>query len=91
MGHADKSWTVPDEADQKQVWRKAAFVSAVAIARGRVVATWVQKKQQRGRLFIEVQRLSRWQTSKHAAHVRREARAVAVHLELDDADVTIMK
>ena len=88
MGHADKTWTVPDEADRKQIWRKAAFVAAVAIARGRVVATWTHK-QQRGRLAVEVQPLSRWQASKHAAQVRREARAVAAHLELDDAEVTI--
>ncbi len=91
MGHADKTWTVPDETDRKQVWRKAAFVAAVVIARGRVVATWTQKKQQRGRLLVEVQPLSRWRTSKHAAPVRREAKAVAAHLELDDADVTIAK
>ncbi len=91
MGHADKTWTVPDEAERKQVWRKAAFVAAVAIARGRVVATWTQKKTRRGRLVVEVQPLSRWQTSKHAAQVRREAKAVAAHLDLDDADVTIAK
>jgi len=90
MGHADKTWTVPDEADRKQIWRKAAFVAAVAIARGRVVATWTHK-QQRGRLAVEVQPLSRWQASKHAAQVRREARAVAAHLELDDSCVTIAK
>ncbi len=90
MGHADKTWTVPAEADRKQVWRKAAFVAAVVIARGRVVATWTHK-QQRGRLVVEVQPLSRWQASKHAAQVRREAKAVAAHLELDDTDVIIAK
>ncbi len=88
MGHADKTWTVPAEADRKQVWRKAAFVAAVVVARGRVVATWTHK-QQRGRLVVEVQPLSRWQASKHAAQVRREAEAVAGHLQLDDAAVTI--
>jgi len=64
--------------------------AAVAIARGRVVATWTHK-QQRGRLVVEVQPLSRWQTSKHAAQVRREAQAVAAHLDLDAADITIAK
>ena len=88
MGHADKTWTVPAEADRKQVWRKAAYVAAVVVARGRVVATWTHK-QQRGHLVVEVQPLSRWQASKHAAQVRREAKAVAAHLELDDADVII--
>ncbi len=90
MGHADKTWTVPDETDRKQVWRKAAFVAAVAIARGRVVATWTHK-QQRGRLVVAVQPLSRWQMSKHAGQVRREAHAVAAHLDLDAADITIAK
>lgn len=87
MGHADKSWTVPDEADRKLVWRKAAFVAAVVIARGRVVATWTHKPQRR-RLAVEVQPLSRWQPSKHAAQVRREAKTVATHFGLDDAVVT---
>ena len=69
MGHADKSWTVPDEADRKLVWRKAAYVAAVALARGRVVATWSH--------------------SKRAAQLRREAKAVAAHLGLGSADVTV--
>ena len=90
MGHADKTWTVPDEADRKQVWRKAAFVAAVAIARGRVVATWTHK-QKCGRLVVDVQPLSRWQASRHAAQVRCEAQAVAAHLDLDAAEITIAK
>lgn len=81
---------MPDEVDRKLVWRKAAFVAAAAIARGRVVATWTHKPQ-RGRLVVEVQPLSRRQTSKHAAQVRREAKAVAAHLGLDGTDVTFAK
>ena len=68
----------------------ANAAAAVALARGRVVATWTHK-QQRGHLVVEVQPLSRWQTSKHAAQVRREAQAVAAHLDLDAADITIAK
>ncbi len=90
MGHADKTWTVPDETDRKAVWRKGAFVAAVALARGRVVATW-SHSQRRGRLVVEVRPLSRWSPTKHAAGVRREADAVAAHLELGGADVTVAK
>ena len=88
MGHADKSWTVPDEADRKLVWRKAAYVAAVALARGRVVATWSHSKRA-GRLLVEVRPLARWSPTKHAAPLRREAEAVAVHFGLGSADVTL--
>ena len=86
MGHADKTWTVPDEAERTLVWRKAAFVAAVVLARGRVVATWSQTRRSR-RLDVEVAPLSGWRKTKHAASVRREARAVAAHLGLEDAEV----
>ncbi len=88
MAHADKSWTVPDEAERTIVWRKAAFVAAVVLARGRIVATWSYSKR-RGRLAVEVEPMSRWSATKHAAGVRREAVAVAEHLGLDGADVAI--
>lgn len=55
MGHADKSWTVPDPARRTLVWRRAAFVAAVVLARGRVVATWSHRVR-RGRLVVEVTR-----------------------------------
>lgn len=90
MAHADKSWTVPDEAERTIVWRKAAFVAAVVIARGRIVATWSYSKR-RGRLAVEVEPMSRWSATKHTAGVRREARAVAAHRGLDGANVTIAK
>ena len=88
MGHADKSWTVPDEADRKRVWRKAAFVSAVVLARGRAVATWTQSAK-RSRVVVEVAPLSPWSKTKHASQVRREARAVAAHLELEHVEVNL--
>jgi hypothetical protein len=87
MGHADKSWITPDEADRKRVWRKAAYVAAVALDRGRIVANWTQKVK-RKRLVVDVEPLSRWRKTKHAAGVKREAQAVAAHLELEGADVT---
>ena len=76
-----------DPAERKLVWRKAAFVSAVVLARGRVVATWSQKKRGR-KLSVEVVPLGRWNARKHAAQVRREASALAAHLDLDGAEVT---
>ncbi len=88
MAHADKSWTTPIEAERKLIWRKSAFVAAVVLARGRIVATW-SHKERRGRLEVEVSPLSGWNKSKHAAGVRREAKALANHLELDDAEVAI--
>ncbi len=88
MGHKDKSWTVPDDAERTLVWRKGAFVAAVALARGRVVATWSQAAR-RGRLVVEVQPLSRWSKSKHAAPLNREASAIAARLGLDGVDVSI--
>lgn len=89
MGHADKSWTVPDEGERKAVWRKAAMVAAVLLARGRVVATWTQKKR-RGDLEVTVTPLGAWRKSKHAAGARREARAVAAHLGLGGAELVVL-
>ncbi len=39
MTHKDKSWVIRDD-EQKAVWRKAAYVCACVVARGRIVATW---------------------------------------------------
>ncbi|MBL7009320.1 MAG: winged helix DNA-binding domain-containing protein [Planctomycetes bacterium] len=89
MAHADKGWTVPDEADRKRIWRAGAFVAATVIARGRVVAIWSHKKTAK-RLMVEVEPLSRWRASRHLAGVRREARAVAAHLGLAEAEVRIV-
>lgn len=86
MGHADKSWTVPDETERKIVWRKAAYVAAVVLARGRVVATWTHKASRR-HVDVDIKPLSGWRQSKHAASARREAAALAAHLGLDDARV----
>ena len=60
------------------------------IARGRVVATWSHSRR-RGRLVVEVRPLSRWSPTKHAVGVRQEADAVAAHLELGGADVSVAK
>lgn len=88
MTHADKSWTAPDEADRKRVWRKSAVVAAVALDRGRVVASWTHTVKRR-RLLVEVESLSGWRKSRHWSQVRREARAVAEHLEVDGFEATL--
>lgn len=88
MAHADKSWTLPLESERKLVWRKAAFVSAVVLARGRVVATWSQNKR-RGSIEVEVQPLSGWRKTRHLGAVKREAAALAEHLGLKNASVVV--
>jgi hypothetical protein len=87
MAHADKSWTTPNEAERKAVWRKAAYVAAAVLKRGRIVATWTHAKK-RGRLVVEVTPLGGWRKS-DAAAVRRETRNVAAHFGLDEAEVAM--
>ena len=86
MAHADKSWTVPLETERTLIWRKAAYVAAIVLDRGRAVATWSQRKRSR-RIEIEISPLSGWRKSKHLAPVRREANALAVHLGVESAAI----
>lgn len=88
MAHADKSWTVPDETERPLIWRKAGYVAATVLARGRIVATWKHKPRRR-RLTVDVQPLDVWNPGEHAASVKREADSVADHLGLEGADVEI--
>ncbi len=88
MGHSDKSWTVPDEAERRLVWRKSAYVAATVVARGRIVATWSHKARG-GLLHVRVEPLGAWWASKHEAGVRREARSVAAHLGLKGAEISV--
>jgi hypothetical protein len=87
MGHADKSWILPDEREQPLVWRKAAFVAAVVLARGRIVATWSHEAKGK-KLAVTVEPLSGWRAAKHQPGVRREAAVVARHLGCAGAEVT---
>ncbi len=87
MGHKDKSWTVPDAGERPAVWRRAAYVAASVLHRGRIVATWSQTAR-RGVLQVEITPLSGWRKAM-AAGVRREARAVAAHLGLAGAEVRV--
>jgi len=88
MAHKDKRWLTPDPQDEKRVWRKAAVVAATVIARGRVVACWAHEVK-RGDLEVAVEPLSPWRASKHLAGVKREAKAVAAHLGLKAANVSV--
>jgi len=88
MAHKDKRWLTPDPRDEKRVWRKGAFVTATVIARGRVVACWSHEVK-RGGLEVAVEPLAAWRASKHLAGVKREARAVAAHLGLETASVSV--
>ena len=44
IGHKDKSLLV-DETNYKQVFRKAAWISATVLVNGRVEGTWTRKKK----------------------------------------------
>jgi len=87
MAHADKSWTVPATAERPLVWRRMAQVSAVVLARGRVVGTWTHATRRR-RLVVSVRPLSGW-TDAWAPGVEREAQSVAAHLGKVGADVEV--
>ncbi len=87
MGHADKSWTVPDEAERKREWRKAGHIPGTVVARGRIVARW-SSKVRRQRLEVTVEPLAGWRPSRHLAGARREAREIARHLGLEGSQVT---
>lgn len=87
MGHADKSWTVPEAKDQKKVWRSQAVVAAAVLERGRVVAEWKQDTR-KDRLVVTVLPLSSW-SKKLLAAVKKEAGVVAKHQGLKGADVSV--
>jgi len=87
MSHRDKSWTMPHAREHPLVWRKAAHVSSVVLARGRVVAVW--KMQRRGRrLNFELHPLSGWKNSAHRKGFVLETEAVARHLEMQHGAIT---
>ncbi|MEM7260380.1 MAG: crosslink repair DNA glycosylase YcaQ family protein [Planctomycetota bacterium] len=87
MGHADKSWVLPDRREYPNVWRKAAVVAASVVARGRVVATWSHQAR-KDRVDVTVEPLSQWKRTFLPA-VRSEAKALAHHLGVERADVAV--
>ncbi len=87
MGHADKSWTVPLEADRPKIWAKAAHVNATVLHRGRLVATWKHTAQKRS-VRIDITPLSGWQSGLED-QLANEAQAFANHLGRDQATVRV--
>ena len=87
MGHKDKRWLVPEVGEEKLVWRKAAYVAATVIARGRIVATWTHRERAKA-VDVELTPLSGWRSS-HLPGARREAKALAAHLGRAQAELTI--
>jgi hypothetical protein len=86
MAHANKTWLAPHGADEKRIWKAAAVVKPAVLVRGRIVATWSHKKKKK-RLEVVVEPLVAWSAFRHGAGVRREAQALARHLELESVDV----
>ena len=87
MGHADKSWTVPNSTDRKRIWSAGAYVAATILDRGRVVGTWKHKVQGK-RLKVEVNELSGWKKSRHEAPTKRELKQIAHHLGLAEVIIS---
>ena len=83
MGHADKSWTVPDPWERTLVWRRAAHVAAVVMARGRIVGTWTHRLAG-GELAVRIKPLGGWSARRHLGGVKKEIRALARHLGASD-------
>ena len=71
--------------EHKAIGTRAAMGCATVLVRGRVVATWKQKRRARW-VDLEVQPLSGWR-GEHLGGVEAEAEALAQHLGLPDARV----
>lgn len=87
MTHKDKRWILPDAAEEKLVWRKAAVVMPVVIARGQIAATWGYKSTTKN-VSVTVEPMKGWDDAMRP-DVERDAQALADHLELTLEAVTI--
>jgi len=81
MGHADKRWILPDAGEEKAIWKKAAVVSAVAVDRGVIVATWAHKKRTRA-VDVTLSPMTDWDTSMRE-DLEGDAERFAAHLGLE--------
>lgn len=88
MTHKDKSWVVPRLEEAKLVWRKAGMICPTVLARGRFVATWSHRASRR-LISVSLSPLSGWR-DKYLAQVKREARALAAHLEVPAVEVEVV-
>jgi len=87
MTHKDKRWILPDAAEEKLVWRKAAVVMPVVLARGQIAATWGYKSTSK-KVSVTVETMKGWDDAL-IPDVERDAQALAEHLELTLESVTI--
>lgn len=78
LAHKDKSWIVDDE-HYKAVWRKAGYVEAVILRRGRIAGTWRYERKARG---IEIW-IAPFQSlpKKDVRILEREAESVSAYLK----------
>lgn len=88
MSHADKTWTVPDPAENKLVWKASAVVAAVVLAGGRVAGSWSQKKSKKT-LKVEIQPLRGWR-AEYLEGLEQDARDLANHLGLPAAELALV-
>lgn len=87
MSFADKTWTVPDPAENKAIWKASAVVAPVVLAGGRAVAVWSQKKTTKV-VKVEIQPLSGWKQD-YLALLEDDAAGLARHLGLQSAQLTV--
>jgi hypothetical protein len=87
MSHADKTWTVPDPAENKAIWRASAIVAAIVLAGGRAAAVWTQKKSKKA-LQITIEPLAGWK-KEYLPQLEDDGQALARHLGLPKAEMTV--
>lgn len=87
MSFADKTWTVPDPAENKAIWKASAVVAAVVLAGGRAVATWNQKKTKKA-VKVEIQPLAGWK-NEYLAALEADAQGLAKHLGLPEGQLAL--
>lgn len=89
MTHKNKRWILPDEDEEKLVWKKAAVVRATAIDRGQIVATWSHKKRSK-EVDITLEPMSGWSDDARD-DLETDAKDFAAHLGLELGSFEISK
>lgn len=88
MTHKDKRIILPDAAEEKLVWRKAAVVMPVVLHQGQIVATWAHK-QTKTKLNVEITPMSAWDAS-IIPDVESDALRFAEHLSVSLEQVQVV-
>ena len=81
MTHKNKRWILPDDSEEKLIWKKAAVVVATVIDRGQIVATWSHNKRSK-EVDITVTPLGGWSDDARD-DLETDAQAFAGHLGLE--------